>query len=261
MIREDKGEVYMQFALLTALGIGGATVVGAALGFLFNRVSHKFNDIILSFAAGVMLAAALIGLIQPSLALGGPHGCWITAIGIFAGALFLNLADRFTPHLHNIAGVDSERHAGNEGLNKIMLFVVAIAIHNLPEGIAAGVAAGQGDAGNSMAVTVGIMLQNVPEGMIVVAPLMAAGVGKGRAFGIAAFTGLIEVIGTIIGFFAVSIATAVLPFALAFAGGTMLYVIGDEMIPETHSHGFERAATYALLMGVVVMLIVDFYVG
>lgn len=250
----------MEYALLTALGVGGATIIGAGIGFLFKSVSHKLNDAMLSFAAGVMLAAAITGLIQPSIEMGGPHGIWITVLGIFVGAVFLSFADRFTPHLHNIAGIDSEKHEHNEGLNKILLFVLAIAIHNLPEGIAAGVAAGQGEVANSITVTVGIMLQNIPEGMIVICPLVAAGVSKGRAFFLAAMTGVIEIIGTMIGFFAVSIASAILPFALAFAGGTMLYVIGDEMIPETHSHGYERLATYSLLAGFALMLIIAFYI-
>lgn len=251
----------MQFALLTALGVGGATIIGAGLGFLFKNIPHKYNDAILSFAAGVMLSAAIVGLIQPSIEMGGPHGIWITVIGIFTGALFLNFADKLTPHLHNVAGIDMEKHEHNEGLNKILLFVLAIAIHNLPEGIAAGVAAGQENINNSLTVTFGIMLQNVPEGMIVISPLLAAGVSKGRAFAIAAFTGVIEIVGTMIGFYAVSLATVILPFALAFAGGTMIYVVGDEMIPETHSHGYERMATYSLLFGFVLMLVMDFYIG
>lgn len=251
----------MQYALLTALGVGGATIIGAGLGFFFKNIPHKYNDALLSFAAGVMLAAAIIGLIQPSLEMGGDHGVWITVLGIFAGALFLNFADKLTPHLHNIAGVDMEKHNNPEGLNKILLFVMAIAIHNLPEGLAAGVAAGQQDISNSLTVTMGIMLQNVPEGMIVISPLLASGVSKGRAFAIAALTGVIEIVGTIIGYFAVSIATIILPFALAFAGGTMIYVVGDEMIPETHSHGYERMATYSLLIGFVLMLVMDFYLA
>ncbi|MDR0929246.1 MAG: ZIP family metal transporter [Oscillospiraceae bacterium] len=249
----------MEFALITAAGVGGATVVGAAIGFCFRSIPHKFNDVLLSFAAGVMLAAAMIGLILPSIELGGSHGVWITLLGIFCGAVFLNFADRFVPHLHNLAGVDSERHSNSEDLDKILLFVLAIAIHNMPEGIAAGVAAGQGNTASSASVTIGIMLQNVPEGMIVVSPLLAAGVSRRRAFSLAAMTGVIEVIGTIVGYFAVRVAAIILPFALAFAGGTMLYVVGDEMIPETHAHGFERAATYMLLVGFSLMLMMDFY--
>jgi ZIP family zinc transporter len=163
--------------------------------------------------------------------------------------------------MHNMAGIDAEKHAGNiEQLNKILLFVAAIAIHNLPEGIAAGVSFGTGNIADALTVAGGIALQNIPEGMIIIAPMLAAGISKKRTFLIAMSTGLVEVIGTIFGYFAVTIASFILPFALAFAGGTMLYVISDEMIPETHSHGYERSATYALLVGFCVMLVVDFYI-
>lgn len=106
-----------------------------------------------------------------------------------------------------------------------------------------------------------IALQNIPEGMVIISPMLSAGVGKGRAFFLALITGLIEVVGTFIGYFAVTAASAILPFALAFAGGAMLYVISDEMIPETHAHGSERGATYALIIGFCVMLAADFYIG
>ena len=142
-----------------------------------------------------------------------------------------------------------------------MLFVTAIAIHNLPEGIAAGVGFGTGDVSQALLISGGIALQNIPEGMVIIGPLLAAGVKPGRTFLIASVTGLIEVVGTLIGYFAVSISSIILPFALAFAGGTMLYVISDEMIPETHAHGHERGATYALLVGFCVMLVTDFLLG
>ena len=138
-----------------------------------------------------------------------------------------------------------------------MLFVMAIAIHNLPEGLAAGVGFGAGDTGNAIAVAFGIALQNIPEGMVIISPLVLSGVSKKRTFLIASFTGLIEVVGTFIGFFAASVSNAVLPFLLSFAGGTMLYVISDEMIPETHMHDYDRLATYALLLGFIVMMIMD----
>ncbi|HBN85752.1 MAG TPA: ZIP family metal transporter, partial [Clostridiales bacterium] len=228
----------MYLVLITALGVGGATVIGAIVGSFFQKIPHKYNDGILGFAAGVMLTAAAFGLIQPSLEFGGDHGVWMTVAGILAGALFLNLADRFVPHLHNLAGIDTEKHAGDmKALNKTMLFVFAIAIHNFPEGLAAGVSFGTGDISGAITVATGIALQNIPEGMIIISPLLSAGLSRGKAFSIAALTGLVEVIGTFLGFWAVSITTTVLPFALAFAGGTMLYVISDEMIPETHNHG------------------------
>ena len=250
----------MELVLLTALGVGGATVIGSLIGFIFKNISHKFSDIILSFAAGVMLAAAVLGLIVPSLEYGGKYGILITVAGIFVGAVCLNLIDKLVPHLHKIVGVEPESHH-NANLNKVLLFVLAIAIHNLPEGIAAGVGFGSGDTTQALIIAGGIALQNIPEGMVIIAPMLAAGISSRKTFILAMITGFVEVIGTLIGYFAVSISTAILPFALAFAGGTMLYVISDEMIPETHAHGSERGATYSLLVGFCVMLVMDVVLG
>ena len=250
----------MKMVLLTALGVGGATVIGALIGFVFKKASHRFSDIVLSFAAGVMLAAAVLGLVLPSLEYGGKFGLVITVVGIFVGALCLNLIDKLVPHLHKLMGPDIESH-NNANLSKVLLFVTAIAIHNLPEGIAAGVGFGSGDTAQALMIAGGIALQNIPEGMVIIGPMLAAGVSPQRTFVCAMLTGLVEVIGTLVGYFAVSVSAVILPFALAFAGGTMLYVISDEMIPETHAHGSERGATYALLVGFCIMLITDVLLG
>ena len=254
----------MELVLLTALGVGGATVIGAVIGFVFKKISHTFSDIVLAFAAGVMLAAAVLGLILPSAEYGmadmGAWGLLVTVAGIFAGALCLNLIDKLVPHLHKLAGVEDESH-NNANLSRVLLFVTAIAIHNLPEGIAAGVGFGAGDTSQALIIAGGIALQNIPEGMVIIGPMLAAGVKPRRTFVLAMLTGLVEVVGTLLGYFAVSLASAILPFALAFAGGTMLYVISDEMIPETHAHGHQRGATYALLVGFCVMLITDLLLG
>lgn len=250
----------MQMVLLTALGVGGATILGSLIGFVFKRISHRFSDIVLSFAAGVMLAAAVLGLILPSVEYGGKFAVLITVAGIFSGALCLNLIDKLVPHLHKIIGADIEQHS-NANLSKVLLFVLAIAIHNLPEGIAAGVGFGSGDTTGALIIAGGIALQNIPEGMVIIGPMLSAGVSARKTFVCAMITGLVEVIGTLIGYFAVSISSAILPFALAFAGGTMLYVISDEMIPETHAHGSERGATYSLLVGFCIMLITDVLLG
>ncbi len=250
----------MELVWLTALGVGGATVIGALIGFAFKKISHTFSDIVLSFAAGVMLAAAVLGLILPSLEYGGKWGILITLAGIFVGAVSLNVIDRLVPHLHKLMGPDIEPHNSTD-LNRVLLFVLAIAIHNLPEGIAAGVGFGAGDTSRALLIAGGIALQNIPEGMVIIAPMLAAGVSPSRTFVCAMATGLVEVVGTLIGYFAVQIASFILPFALAFAGGTMLYVVSDEMIPETHAHGHERGATYALLIGFCLMLVSDVLLG
>lgn len=239
----------MKIVLLTALGVGGATVFGAIIGFIFKKLSHKFSDIVLAFGAGVMLSASFLGLILPSVEYGS---VLITITGIFAGALCIDLIEKLVPHLDKITGRDL---SGNESFKKVMLFVLSIAIHNLPEGISAGVGFGTGDISSAIMIAVGIALQNVPEGMVIIGPMLSVGISPKKTFFYAMLTGVIEVIGTLIGYFAVSIATFILPFALAFAGGTMLYVISDEMIPETHAHGNERGASYALLVGFCLMLL------
>ena len=252
----------MEYVFLTAIGVGGATIIGAIIGFAFKNLSHKFSDIVLSFAAGVMLAAAVLGLILPSIEYGGKWGIIVAVAGIFAGALSLNLIDKLVPHLHKLAGADIESHgSANTNLGKVMLFVLAIAIHNLPEGIAAGVGFGSGNTSQAFLIAGGIALQNVPEGMVIIAPMLSAGIKPGKTFFIAMLTGLVEVVGTLLGYFAVNIASVILPFALAFAGGTMIYVVSDEMIPETHAHGIERGATYALLVGFCLMLVSDVLMG
>lgn len=249
----------MVMVLLTALGVGGASIIGALLGFAFKNTSHRFSDIVLSFAAGVMLCASILGLILPSLEYGGKWAILITIAGIFCGALCINLIDKLVPHLHKLTGAELEKHpAKTESLNKVLLFVIAIAIHNFPEGIAAGVGFGTENVTDALMIAGGIALQNIPEGMVIIAPMLASGMSHKRTFVIALIAGFVEIVGTLIGYFAVTISTFILPFVLAFAGGTMLYVIGDEMIPETHAHGNESGATYALLVGFVIMLVVDF---
>ena len=250
----------MPLVALTALGVGGATVIGALLGLIFKNLTQKYSKIFLSFAGGIMLAAAVFGLILPSLESGKDHAIITTILGIFAGAVCLNLVDKLTPHLHKMIGTDIEEHKSTS-LNKVLLFVIAIAIHNLPEGIAAGVGFGTEDQNAGILIAVGIALQNIPEGMVIIAPMIAAGVSKKKAFAIAAVTGLVEVVGTFIGYFAVKLAEAILSFALAFAGGTMLYVVSDEMIPETHADGNNRGVTFSLLVGFCFMLLMDVLLG
>ena len=251
----------MKLVLLTALGVGGATVFGSMLGFIFKKISHKFSDIVLAFAAGVMLCAAVTGLILPSLEYESFSPLAITVLGVLCGAFFLNILDKLIPHLHRLAGIDQEAHPeNNKKLNKILLFVMAIAIHNLPDGIAAGVGFGSGNDAQAITIAAGIALQNIPEGMVIIAPMLAAGIRPSRTFLCALATGIVEVLGTLLGYFAVSLSAAILPFALAFAGGTMLYVISDEMIPETH-HNDEPGVTYSLLAGFCLMLAMNYFLG
>ena len=243
----------MRIVWLTALGVGGATVFGAVIGFLFRRASGRFSNMILSFAAGVMLASSMTGLIMPSLEYGGRLGFLWAVTGILCGALVLHALNGWLPRVYRLMGVSSDREKPSR-VGKVLLFVTAIAIHNFPEGIAAGVGFGTGDTSRALVIAGGIALQNIPEGMVMIAPMLSVGISPMRAFICAALTGVIEVLGTLLGYIAVQAASSVLPFALSFAGGSMLYVISDEMIPATHGEGEGIGATYALLFGICLVL-------
>lgn len=240
---------------ISASGLFGATILGSILGFAIKRLSHKWNDTILGYCAGIMLAASTLGLIVPAFA-SNTTPWWMVTIGVMIGAYFLNILDLLTPHLHHITGLDAEEHHHNAKLNHILLFVMAIALHKLPEGIATGVSMSNG--GNaSWSVSTGIALQNIPEAMVIIAPLLLAGVNRLRTLVISVIIGLLEVIGVWLGYILGNVSALLLPVMLGFAGGAMLYVTSDEMIPETHAHGFQKQATYALLLGFLTLLLLE----
>ena len=243
--------------LVSAAGLCLATIIGSLIGFCFKSVSHKWNDIILGFCAGIMLSAAVLGLILPASQSVSSLGVVIVVAGVITGAVFLTLIDRLTPHLHSITGLESESHKNNSKINHVLLFVLAIAIHKLPEGMAAGVGFNEENISNAWNVTVAIAMQNIPEGMVVISPLILAGVSKLRTFLIAIAIGILEILGVFIGYFAGGVSQMLLPFMLSFAGGAMLYVVSDEMIPETHAHGYQKQATFALLVGFMTIIVFD----
>ncbi len=257
----------MTVVWISAAGLCGATIIGAILGYFIKELPHKWNDTVLGYCAGIMLAASTIGLIVPAFETIGtsetiatPWNYLLVTIGVMAGALFLNVLDLVTPHLHHITGLDEEEHRNNKTLNHILLFVMAIALHKLPEGMAAGISMCSGaseEVANGGLVSFGIALQNIPEGMVIIAPLLLAGVTKMRTFIISIAIGLLEVIGVWLGFGLGSTSAMFLPVMLGFAGGAMLYVTSDEMIPETHAHGYEKQATYALLLGFMTLLLME----
>ena len=245
----------MNIMLIAAGAVGLSTALGAALGFLLKKIPHKYNDVILGAAAGIMLAAAVLGLIQPATQCSGRFTLPMVVFGVLCGAWVISVLDAVTPHLHHLAGIDSEKHSFNAGVGKVLLFVSAIAIHKFPEGLAAGVSFGTENLGDVVTVAGSISIQNVPEAMVIIAPLLAVGVSHARAFAISLAIGAIGVIGTVLGYVLVSYTVMLLPFMLSFAGGTMLYVVSDEMIPETHSHGFEKQSTFALISGFLLILV------
>jgi len=246
----------LYIVLLTAVGVGGATIFGAAFGFVFKGVARKYSDIVLAFSGGVMLIASINGLILPSLEYESPLVLPISIFGIFFGAILIFFLDKLVPCLTAFNRGCSQ----NEKRCRVLLFTLAIAIHNLPEGIAAGVGFGSGDVGSAVTLALGIALQNIPEGMVLIPPMLSAGFSPGRTFVYAALTGVIEIIGTFIGYFAVNVARGFLPFALAAAGGCMLYVINDEIIPETHGEGKKMGVSFAFFVGFCFMLALGFLI-
>ncbi len=249
----------MIYVWISAAGLALATIIGSVLGFMVKGLSHKCNDSILGFCAGVMLAASTIGLIIPAAETVGLRGSWLVLVGVVLGMLFLNVLDFVVPHLHKITGLDEETHRNNASINNILLFVMAIALHKLPEGISAGVGFNSENISDAWTVTLGIAIQNVPEGMVVVAPLLLAGVTRLRTFVISLAVAMLEVVGVWIGYGIGAISEFLLPVMLSFAGGAMMYVVSDEMIPETHSHGYQKYATYALVLGFVALLFVEMW--
>ena len=247
----------MQQLLISAIGLCGATLLGSVLGFFIKNLPHKLNDTILGYCAGIMLAASTIGLIVPAFEQASDSmPWWVIVGGVMLGAIFLNIIDFFTPHMHTLTGWDSEEHINNASLNRVMLFILAIAIHKFPEGMAAGVSM-NGTEFSSWSVTIGIAFHNIPEGMVIIAPLLLAGVSHTRTLLISLAIGLLEVVGVLVGYGLGTISTSLLPVMLGFAGGAMLYVTSDEMIPETHAHGYQKQATYALLLGFMSMLLLE----
>ncbi|HOB15971.1 MAG TPA: ZIP family metal transporter [Defluviitoga sp.] len=244
------------YGTLASLIAGLATVIGAIpVLFMKKELSQKNMDLLLGFAAGVMLAATMFSLILPSLDLGG---IVITIIGILAGAIVIDLFDRFSPHEHFLKG-----HEGPDAvkLKKIWLFVIAITLHNFPEGMAVGVSFGGGMISNGISIAIAIGLQNIPEGTATAFSFLQANYSKKQSFFWTLLTGLVEPLGGLLGASLVVLMEPLLPFFLSFAAGAMLYVISDEIIPETHSHGNEEIATFSLIFGFLLMLALDVAFG
>jgi ZIP family zinc transporter len=275
------GESVLVQALVGGVIIATMNLFGASLILVLRDPSERFLDGALGFAAGVMLAAAFTSLILPGIEAAGGDPLPVL-LGVLLGGAFLDQADRFVPHAHylltgkkredaanpsqDVAGVDDAKVAS------VVLFILAITLHNMPEGLAVGV--GFGNAANAvaaeqtaaladaLALMLAIGIQNVPEGLAVSVAAVNAGLDR-RAY--AVFTGIrsgvVEIPLCVFGALAVTVATPILPYAMGFAAGAMLFVISDEIVPETHSRGYERVATTGLMIGVVVMLYLDVSLG
>jgi ZIP family zinc transporter len=246
--------------VMFSLGAGLCTGLGALPVFFTRKITPKSQDIFLSFGAGIMLAATSFSLIVPGLeaAGGGVYAASIVVIGILLGGLFLWLADKYIPHEHFIKGKEGPNVAK---LKKLWLFIIAITLHNLPEGLSVGIGFGTGDIGSAISLAIGMGIQNMPEGLVVALALVSHKYSVKKSIFIATLTGLVEPIGGILGAGVVSIFTPILPLGLAFAAGAMLFIISDEIIPETHRKGYAKLATLGLMIGFVVMLFLDVTLG
>jgi ZIP family zinc transporter len=252
--------------ILASTAAGLATGVGALPGLYFRDLTRRALDSMLGFAAGIMLAATCFSLIVPGIEYGQAiYGSTLAAvaamvIGILFGAVFLDRMDKWLPHEHFV----KDREGPSTSLKKTWLFIIAIMLHNFPEGLAVGVGFGNGSekaVHDGAALALGIGLQNMPEGLAVFLPLLREGYGRGRALWIATATGLVEPVGGLLGASLVTVSRPLLPLGMAFAAGAMLFVISDEIIPETHRGGNERAATFGIIVGFVVMMALDNLVG
>lgn len=255
--------VILQGTLASFLA-GAMTAVGAVPVLFGKKVSVKVQDTLLGFAAGVMLAASFFSLIFPAIAIaedlyGGVTAAAAVAVtGFIVGVSVIALANEWIPHRHFVQGLQGPSGAGTL---KVWLFVAAITIHNFPEGIAVGVGFAGGDTASATALAVGIGLQNAPEGLAVAVALLAEGYGRVPSFLVAAATALVEPVGGFLGVGAVSLFHPLLPWALTFAAGAMIYVISHEIIPETHTRGYQKQATAGLTLGLALMMFLDVALG
>lgn len=244
----------IQLGLLASLIAGLATGLGALPVLFMKGISHRTLDTMLGFGAGIMLAATAFSLLVPAIELGG---VWITVISFVVGGFFVYLLDRYVPHEHLIKG-----HEGpSSSLSRISLLILAITIHNFPEGLSVGVSFGSGDISAGIVIATAIGLQNIPEGSAVAFPLIREGFSRKKAIWYATLTGLVEPIGGLLGVSLVALARPILPCGLAFAAGAMAFVVSHEMIPESHRKGHEIEATIGFIIGFAVMMFLDTVFG
>lgn len=257
-------------ALFATLFTWSVTSLGAAMVFLTKEVNQKFLDTMMGFAGGVMIAASFWSLLNPSIELAEEMHIipWMPAvIGFLLGGVFLRLLDRFMPHLH--IGFDENQAEGiHTNLKKTTLMILAITLHNIPEGLAVGVAFGAVASGipsaslpAAVALAIGIGIQNFPEGVGVSFPLRRAGLSRGKSFWYGQLSGIVEPIAGVLGALAVTIARPILPYALSFAAGAMIFVVVEEVIPESQHNGNSDLATLGAMIGFAVMMLLDVALG
>ncbi|TRM13086.1 ZIP family metal transporter [Lentibacillus cibarius] len=258
-------------ATLATLFTWGMTALGAALVFTTKGFNQRFMDSMLGFAGGVMIAASFWSLLSPALekAEGGPLPAWIpAAIGFLLGGIFLWAADKLLPHLHPGLAMDEAEGIHPDRKRRSTLLVLAITLHNIPEGLAVGVAFGAiaadlptASLGGAIALAIGIGIQNFPEGLAVSMPLRREGMSRGKSFMYGQASGVVEPIAGIIGALAVTIMQPLLPYALSFAAGAMIFVVAEEVIPGSQENGNKDLASMSIMFGFTVMMILDVALG
>ena len=249
--------------ILASLGSGLATGLGALPIFMKKDFSKESLDVGMGFSAGIMLVAAFLSLIVPGLdharaLYGSVYGILPVLLGVFSGYLSIILLHDFLPHEHLIKKKDMGH---KQNLSRITLIILAIALHNIPEGLTVGVGLGVGSSASGLLLAAAIGLQNMPEGLVVALGLLTAGASKKRAFTIALLSGAIEPIAAGVGYLATQVAASTLPFAMGFAGGAMLFVICQEIFPEIFRQGSERKTTFGVISGISLMLALNFIFG
>ncbi len=258
-------------AFVATLFTWGMTALGASIVFTTKTVNQKLLDSMLGFASGVMIAASFWSLLAPAINMSENHaiGNWFPpAVGFMLGGIFLSLVDKILPHLHLYKSIEAAEGINPERRKRSTLLVLAVTLHNIPEGLAVGVAFGAlANADSPVALTgaialaLGIGIQNLPEGVAVSMPLRGDGMSKRRSFFFGQFSGMVEPISAVIGAIAVTLVQPILPYALAFAAGAMIFVVAEELIPDSHAHGNEDLATMSLMIGFTVMMILDVALG
>ena len=263
-------------AFLAGLFTWGCTIVGSAVVFFFKTVSRKLLDIMMGFAAGVMIAASFWSLLQPSIEYAkGNYGVWSwmpAALGFLLGGFFLRFIDAVVPHLHlskkDVSEAESLPEHSRNKLSKTALLFLAITIHNFPEGLAVGVAFGALSSNSSpevfigaVGLALGIGLQNVPEGAALSIPIRTDGKSRLKAFYWGSMSAIVEPIGAVLGAYAVMAMTAILPYALSFATGAMIFVVVEELIPDSQTNGNTDVAILGLMVGFVLMMVLDVALG
>ena len=250
----------MYYGLLAGIFVILSSVLGSVIGLLIKNISHKTNDSLLGFAAGVMMSAAFLGLLPEAFLEDNTIFMNVIAIiGVLIGAFFISIIDKFVPHIHiHSDGEIKEDNPDHSGKNKILLLIIAIAIHNIPEGLATGLSFANGITKEGLIIALSMVIQKIPEGLIVTVPLLKSGTDKKKAFLISLVVAFMMLPGTVIGILLGTLPELLLMFFNAFTCGAIIYVVSDEIIPESHEHGFQKNATFALIIGILMVVMIGY---